>query len=250
MKLLVCIDDTDNLECNWGTGELANKLIEAIHSFGWGTSEPITRHQLFIHPDIPYTSHNSSMCFACDLKAEHIEDLIVYAGDFLEKESAEGSDPGLCVVIPERLTQPGWLISFGYAAKEQILTKDDAYMLADELGVHLSEHGGTGLGVIGALAGTGLRLSGNDGRVRGKIKTNYKDNIASVRELLDHTYIEMVKSIEDGYVLGDKEKVLLGDTVKGVLLNNKLVLLVNPITTSESEGLKWQTCSKQQLKAY
>ncbi len=48
-----------------------------------------------------------------------------------------------------------------------LLTKQEAYMLANTTGVHLSENGGTGDGIVGALAGTGLRLDGNDGRFRG-----------------------------------------------------------------------------------
>ena len=46
----------------------------------------------------------------------------------------------------------------------------DAYLLAEQFPeLSLSEHGGTGDGVIGALAGVGLRLSGSDGRIKGKI---------------------------------------------------------------------------------
>lgn len=250
MKVLVCIDDTDNLETEWGTGKLASLLAEAMEAKGWGSCEHVTRHQLLVHPDIPYTSHNSCMCFAADMKPDHINDFIGYAEDFLLKESAPGSDPGLCVAIPEKITQPGWLIAFGYSAKQQILTKEDAYMLAEELDIHLSEHGGTGQGVIGALAGTGLRLSGNDGRFRGKMKMDTKDGVVSVQEILTQTHVDLVRSLEDGYTLPEDEYVVLGDTVKSVLIGGKSVLLVNPLETQAPRGAKWQTCSKNQIKAY
>ena len=196
MKVLVCIDDTDNLETKRGTGELAALLAEAVEANGWGRCEPVTRHQLLVHPDIPYTSHNSCMCFAADMEPDHINDFVSFAEEFLHKESASGSDPGLCVAIPEKIAQPGSLIAFGHSAKRQVLTKEGAYLLAEQLGIHLSEHGGTGLGVIGALAGTGLRLSGNDGRFRGKMKIECENEVASVREIIVQTHVDLVKSFE------------------------------------------------------
>ena len=61
MEIYVAIDDTDSLEFG-ATGQSANELRRLIEDKGWGKSEAVTRHQLLLHPDIPYTSHNSSMC--------------------------------------------------------------------------------------------------------------------------------------------------------------------------------------------
>ena len=52
MKILVCIDDTDNLESR-GTGQLSQLFAEAIEKKGWGACTSISRHQLFVHEDIP-----------------------------------------------------------------------------------------------------------------------------------------------------------------------------------------------------
>ncbi len=52
MRVLVGIDDTDNLDSR-GTGELASELATAIDANGWGQSGFVSRHQLLIHPDIP-----------------------------------------------------------------------------------------------------------------------------------------------------------------------------------------------------
>lgn len=248
MQTLVCIDDTDNLDSR-GTGELASILAQAIEEKGWGKSFGVTRHQLFVHADIPYTSHNSSMCFVTELNEADLNRFIQYASDFLVRESAEGSDPGLCVLIPERLSQREQLIAFGRKAKEVVLTKQDAYNLAQHLGIHLSEHGGTGQGVIGALAGVALRLSGNDGRFKGKLKIKSETGIVSVSDILSQTSIEVVRSI-DGTVLEADDFVKLGDTVKAVLLEGRCVLLVTPTETVETEGVRWQTCTKQQVKNY
>ncbi|HBW35585.1 hypothetical protein [Desulfosporosinus sp. BICA1-9] len=248
MQVLVCIDDTDNLESR-GTGELASILAQVIEEQGWGKSFGVTRHQLLVHEDIPYTSHNSSMCFVAELKEDYLNRLIQFASDFLVHESAEGSDPGLCVLIPEKLSQREKLIMFGRKAKEVVLTKQDAYDLAKHMGIHLSEHGGTGQGVIGALAGVALRLSGTDGRFKGKLKIKSDAKIISVGEILSQTNVDAVKSL-DGMVLKEDDLVELGDTLKAILMEGKCVLPVTAIETSESEGVRWQTCTKQQVRKF
>lgn len=244
MRILVCIDDTDNLESR-GTGELASQLAQHLEVSGWGKSSYVTRHQLLIHPDIPYTSHNSSMAFFAEIEPACLDLFKTYAADFLTNESAEGSDPGLCVVDFSCLKSTDTLISFGPQAKKRVLTKEEAYGLAETLDIHLSEHGGTGQGVIGALAGAGLRLGGNDGRLKGQLKFDTTDGLLTVAQLLSHPSLDVVRS-EEGYSLLANESVRLQDKVKAVLLGGQSVLLVGP-----SAGLSgWQNLSRQQLKSY
>lgn len=250
MQALICIDDTDNIDIKRGTGQLASELAGQIAELGWGSCQAVTRHQLLVHPDVPYTSHNSAMCFAADIKPQHLEDIIRYGGEFLERERAVGSDPGLCVVIPERLTNPGWLIAYGFSAKQEVLNKDYAYSVAAELGVHLSEHGGTGDGVVGALAGTGLRLSGNDGRFRGKFYIAMPGESLTVADIYAKTYITRVRNKVDGRFLRPDEMVELGEVVKAVLIDREAVLLVNPLAAPGDRGAIWRTCSKEELKVY
>jgi hypothetical protein len=245
MKILVCIDDTDNIDSR-GTGELASMLAEALEEKGWGRAEPVTRHQMFVHPDIPYTSHNSSMCFAAEIAPEHMTAFVEFAKAFMVRESAEGSDPGLCVANLDILRDPEALIVFGRRAKRQIVTKEEAYSLAGRLGIHLSEHGGTGLGIIGSLAGIGLRMTGNDGRLRGKLKIESDTGIINVAGIKRQARIDVVKSLS-GQELDDTETVALGDHLKAVMLEGQSTLLV----FLSPEGIaKWQTCTKQHLRAY
>ena len=154
MQILISIDDTDNLESP-GTGALASRIAADLESNGWGKSSFVTRHQLLVHPDIPYTSHNSAMCFSAEIEADCLEQVISHSAGFLARESAAGSDPGLCIAVIDRLPESDELIRFGRSAKASVLTKESAYELARRVGIHLSEHGGTGQGVIGALAGAG-----------------------------------------------------------------------------------------------
>lgn len=249
MRVLVCIDDTDNFDSR-GTGELASLISQAVEDYGWGKCAPVTRHQLYLHPDIPYTSHNSAMCFSINLDKQYLDKLIDYASNFLAAESAEGSDPGLCIACVEQIKDRDLLLNFGQKAKREVLTKENAYNLANKLGIHLSEHGGTGQGIIGALAGVALRLTGNDGRVKGKLKIKTVNNQASVKDILAQTEIDLVRSL-DGIVLRNDEIVRINnDWVKAVLLDGKLVLPVFSSNMAVPDGVKWQICTKQQLKDF
>jgi len=246
MNILVCLDDTDNLESR-GTGELASLLAGALEAFGWGKSSFITRHQLLVHPDIPYTSHNSSMCFAARLESSCPPSRFIdYAGEFLERESASGSDPGLCVALPDLLPAPELVIDYGRSAKQRVLDKKSAYGLARNLGVHLSEHGGSGQGVVGALAGVGLRLGGNDGRLKGQLAIGVPGEIRSVDLLLEHPLVDMVRGL-DGTQPDAAAHVELGEKIKTVLLGGQSVLLLERSDTPE---VPWRTCSRRQLKDY
>lgn len=245
MEIYLSIDDTDNLE-SCGTGELASQIAAYIHQQGWGECSYVTRHQLFIHPDIPYTSHNSSMCFQALIEDHVLGDVIDYASDFLARESAEGSDPGLCVALPTTLRCVEEVIDFGQQAKKVVLTKAQAYALALRSGVHLSQHGGTGQGVIGALAGIGLRMGGQDGRLKGKIAfdTDPLDDGIDVASVLNHKWVSSVQN-EQGEVLSGDARIRLIDKVKIVQVEGQPVLLVQ-----RNEQGFWQNLSRQKLKVY
>ena len=58
MKLLICIDDTDNLD-SIGTGQLLENLCADLAARGLGRGGFVTRHQLLIHEEIEYTSGRS-----------------------------------------------------------------------------------------------------------------------------------------------------------------------------------------------
>ena len=248
MKILICIDDTDQLDTP-GTGHLAEALCHEIEQKRWGTCSAISRHQLYVHKDIPYTSHNSAMCFEASIRDDGLMPVIDLGGNFLRRNSAHGSDPGLCVVPFGRNLNTEKLTGFGLKAKRSVLTKTDAYELAKELDIHLSEHGGTGQGVVGALAGTGLRLGGNDGRFRGWYHLGRAGECLSVKALKSYGFIEAVKSEAGETLLDDACVFFGGDEQKTVWQDAKQVLLVNQ-TLNGSDRLKWTTLTKKQVKIY
>jgi hypothetical protein len=245
MHLLVCIDDTDDLD-SMGTGEVAELLAAGIVEHGWGAVGRVTRHQLLIHPDIAYTSHNSSMCFEAEIAPEALTELTRWAGEFLADHSVEAADPGLAIVGLESLRDPGALMAYGRAAKEKVFAKEDAYALAAQLGVHLSEHGGTGLGVIGALAGAGLKLTGSDGRFKGKFRLVGVDGVATVAAI-KHQDVDSVRTLE-GVVLGDDESVLVSDECKLVLLDGCAALMVKP--SEAGAAAPWIVVDRKALRSF
>ncbi|WP_076542149.1 DNA-binding protein [Shewanella sp. UCD-KL21] len=249
---LICIDDTDDI-CTKGTGEIAEEIAAKLNAkqpdgHSKNTASPfVTRHQLFVHPDIPYTSHNSAMCFQIesDLSLLQIKTICV---KHLKQESAAAADPGLAILDLAAEFDIKQLISFGQQAKVQVKTKQQAYELAESQGVDLSEHGGTGQGVIGAIAGIGLRLSGQDGRVKGQIKLGQQadgsDEIKlSVKQALALTGLQTVVSVT-GEELATDALLTLSGKIKAVYTQCQFALLV-----SYKNG-QWVNATKQQLKSY
>ncbi len=249
MKILVCIDDTDNLE-SIGTGRLSQIMADSIEESRWGSCSAISRHQLFVHDDIPYTSHNSAMCFSIDFSGT-FEKLKEFGADFLETKSAPGSDPGFCLANLDNGIDKKSLIGFGLRAKQEVLSKQEAYDLAKQAGVYLSEHGGAGDGVVGALAGIGLRLSGNDGRFRGWERFGETGTVTTVKTLCCKMNIDAVFTI-DGTILGPDIDIMLGaDKVKALMVNNSQVIIVAPVTSQKTSGcIHWRTLSKKEIKQY
>ena len=246
MDILVCIDDTDDIETR-GTGEIAEILARSLEEAGLARCGAVTRHQLLVHPDIAYTSHNSSMCFPASIDGGRLEEVVSLCRSSLVSESAPAADPGLCVVVTDRLARPQTLIDYGREAKARVIAKEEAYELAADLDLHLSEHGGTGIGVIGALAGAGLRLSGDDGRFRGKFRIpGDDDGVASVREIKT-SGVDEVRVI-DGATLADDDRVLVDGECKLVLLGGRGVLLVRP--ADGTAPAPWTVVDRRSLKAY
>jgi hypothetical protein len=252
VEILVSIDDTDDIDSR-GTGDVAELLAAGLVEGGLaGRCGRVTRHQLLVHPDIAYTSHNSSMCFPAEVDPGALDAAIVWCRRTLAAESVEAADPGLCVAVPGRLTDAEALVAFGRSAKERVFTKEDAYAVASAVGAHLSEHGGTGLGVIGALAGAGLRLSGEDGRFKGKLRIPADGGVLAVGGIKEHG-VDRVAPYVDGVVdqgsLGDDALVDVGATeAKLVLLGGEAVLLVAP--GGEPARAPWALVDRRALRAF
>jgi len=162
MRWFVGMDDTDVVGAPQGTGKVARFFGGALPE-GWRCLG-VVRQQLLVDPRIPYTSHNSAACVVLEGEGEKEkpgELLATLGAAHLGAFALPGSDPGLCVA-PEGHPALKLLGDFGERALREVLSQDDAREAARE--VHLSAHGGTGDGIIGAAAAVGLTAAGWRGR--------------------------------------------------------------------------------------
>lgn len=170
MKITVYIgiDDTD-IPGSRGTGKLAHDIGKALGKY---RAYAITRHQLFVHPSIAFTSHNSNAVVHVDASGvEACREIFEIAKGVMQEQFLEGSDPGLAVADAGQIIPP--LIVMGQDAKIKILDQNQVRTLAKNLGILLEGLGGTEDGVIGAMAGLGLAVTNDDGRylLRGNLRT-------------------------------------------------------------------------------
>lgn len=160
MRVYIGFDDTDVVNSDFGTGKVARRYGKAVPEGCkiWG----VVRQQLLVDPAIPYTSHNSAACAVVDCPdASYIDALKSAAIAHIESMSVPGSDPGLCLVA-EGDQALAALETFGVLCTARVVSQRDALEAAGS--AHLSGHGGTNDGIIGAAAAVGLTASGWSGR--------------------------------------------------------------------------------------
>jgi hypothetical protein len=161
MKFYLGFDDTDSLDSDYGTGKVArwfaNDLPDGCRLWG------VVRQQLLVDDAIPYTSHNSAACLVIESSrnGDLLRELTDRAVSHLERHAASGSDPGLCLATEGSLGLAG-LMEFGLSCTRRVVTQEDA--LRASPGIHVSGHGGSNDGIIGAAAAVGLTAAGWYGR--------------------------------------------------------------------------------------
>lgn len=253
VDLLIGIDDTDN-PYTPGTGRRARALLGELQAAALGVPAGATRHQLLLDDRIPYTSHNSSACLAwrsADGDPHAVRTAVIeLTARFLERVCPADADPGLAVAIPADLGKAvPLLVEFGHRAKREVLRPNQPRELATTLGVHLSGHGGTGDGVIGALAAIGLHLSGNDGLFI---------TLPGIRDLPNEAAIDTVRALapidlaRDGMDRrpGPGEVIELGDWVRPVLLDGLAVLLLESPRHQPNGSRVWRTAPRAVVNQY
>jgi hypothetical protein len=221
MTILVSIDDTDNLNSR-GTGRLARAIANTL-----AAEYPIygvTRHQLYVHPDIPYTSHNSCAVIHVEtIRNADIDRIFAAAQQEMLADFVEGSDPGVAVAHSDQVASP--LIAFGNDAKCTVLTQEKARTLAKKFNIRLKGLGGTEDGVIGAMAGLGLAVNLNDGRFLQRKHIRDVMGPATVQQLLTAGVDEVCmldgRTVTSGMVMIDERK-----SPKACPVNGRTVLFV------------------------
>lgn len=251
--LLIGIDDTDNVSSH-GTGFLVQHLIHVLEDAGEGRCLGATRHQLLVHPSIPYTSHNSSACISwCSRGSPDTARITALCARVLEEESAAGSDPGLVVARRSVWSSPEvrqGLIGFGRRAQREVVESSSAWRLAETSAVHASVHGGDGGGVIGALAAVGLHASGSDGFFL------WMPGIRDIEGQRTYAEVRAAIPIDRARDLGGREPadgdaIELGDWVRPVWRGGEAILLLQPHTAGWSTGPRqaaWRSATREVVR--
>lgn len=222
MQLLIAIDDTDNEE-SMGTGKLSGMLAEELEQKGLMSRTSVTRHQLLVHPDIPYTSHNSCACIEGVTTNHNMTQIADRAKSFLVENFHQGANPGLCV--RDREAVPAVLRLFGRRAQREVLSIEETRELAGKLEITVWWQGETGQGCIGAMAGVGLRSTGEDGRFIGLSGIREIKGRVSVGEVLGSSAIQQVLD-DKGGSLQAHEIIDTRDWVRPSLHHGQAVLFV------------------------
>lgn len=220
MTVLLALDDTDMPDTP-GTGRLAREIAAAVPA-RYPVSG-ITRHQLLVDPAIPYTSHNSSAVIHVEAEPSAIEDLGGVARDLVLERHAPGSDPGIAVADGDAVSPA--VVAFGQDAKRCVLTQEHALRLGRNAGLLLEALGGSGGGVIGALAGIGLAATRSDGRYL---------ELGSIRSLGGETTVEAalaagiagVATLDGRAVTGGRLVCERGKGPKPAVVQGRAVLFV------------------------
>lgn len=221
------VDDTDIIGSP-GTGKIARGLAQHLVDLGLAVSLGVSRHQLLVDSRVKYTSHNSSKGLQLRTDKRPTE-LYGPSMSYLESHYQPGSDPGLCICAENQITED--VLAFGQRAVTTLLTREEALELASRNRIFLKELGGSGDGIIGALAAVGLRASGNDGRLVDLRGVRDIRGVLSVAELKRRTDIEAVQDTQ-GKTLADAELIDSLDWIRPSLVGGRVVLKVRAAETS------------------
>ncbi|MFP4128653.1 MAG: hypothetical protein ACLFSF_06405 [Desulfonatronovibrio sp.] len=240
MRYYLGLDDTDTLGAPYGTGKIARWFESALPNgcrlLG------VVRQQLLVHEDVPYTSHNSSACLIIEAEnGKFGSQLIDAAMVHLREYALKGSDPGLCFV-EETQNSLSLLIEYGRQCTQQVVSRSKALSLAKRAGIHLSAHGGTGDGIIGAMAAVGLTIWGWSGRYIEFGDLRSLPDVLTVSMLQENGI--MVTSIDrDALLPAENDVVYTHGWCRPRLLGGKPVLLVR----NQSQGV-WYSLGRKRCK--
>jgi hypothetical protein len=245
MRYLIGIDDTDNLESR-GTGYRARCMGAELAAANLARIDGVSRHQLLVHPDIPYTSHNSSLCLDARVPDGGYDEVVDFCREFLLRESAEGSDAGLCIAAFDAADAK--VQDFGRRAKEIILDQAEAARVAGDAKIHLEGLTGDHGGVIGALAGVGLRVTGRDGRFVWLDGAREISGAMQAAELLQQTGIEEIRDRE-GRPVAPEAMIFIDSWARAVLIEGRAVLLVEQRGTDDAAN-DWQLLPREEIRRF
>jgi hypothetical protein len=231
--IYVGLDDTDMPDTP-GTNKLAMYLADLLaddYHTQW-----IVRHQMLVDSRVPCTRMNGSVSLALESRSsESLETLAERIRHVMFDWCPVGSDPGLCLATSVAPAVQQW----GKRAQAELLEQSEALQIAREHGVILEPLGGTGGGVIGALAAVGLLSTGNSGRIVrcGRVSSQAFDVTGrlDVQDVLARG-VDRVVRVDNAQPV-ESGTIVLGKKLRPNLRCGQVVLYVLP---SDSTAAVWQ----------
>lgn len=221
--IYVGIDDTDIVGTP-GTNQLARLILKRLGPLASGAV--ICRHQLFFDPRVPYTSKNGSASIQLPAADESGHAALIESIRAVMKEwFVEGSDPGLAVASASTRD----MIAFALRVKSEVVTQEEARAVASRAGCHLESLGGTGQGIIGALAAIALAAGGEDGRVVHLDSWPWPDEFAGLQpvEAVRARGVVEIRELASGLPFGGPA-VDVGKHLRPNWRGGRVVVLVEP----------------------
>ena len=223
-SILLGLDDTDMLH-QGGTGRLSRELARLLVDETGAALLGVSRHPLLQDPRVPCTRKNQASCIALRLRDEAIGPIAAWLREEVRRRAVPGSDPGICVATRRQVTPA--IVGWGERVKRDLVRQAEALALAAREGLILEPLGGTGDGVIGALAAVGLRAAGNDGRLTMLGRIRELDGVQTVSALLAAGPIARVCD-RAGTPLPPEATVETAGKVRPWLQEGEPVLMVEP----------------------
>jgi hypothetical protein len=226
--IYVGIDDTDTLETP-GTNKLAMHLAGLLHDefeTRW-----IVRHQLLEDPRVPCTYRNGCVSLLLAPRGRmDVDGLIGRLRRVIVAWCPAGSDPGLCVTRDVSREITAW----GRRVQSELVTQAAAAALAHAHGVYLEPLGGTGDGIVGALAAVGLLATSDSGRVvyRRRPEAFELSGVHSV-EAIRAAGVDEIVSLSGSAPI-EQGTVDLGKRLRPNLRAGRVVLYVAPASDGEA----------------
>lgn len=240
--VLLGIDDTDDVNSR-GTGFQARRLGTSLEAAGLAGLRAVTRHQLPKHPQINYTSQNSSVCLTLSTDGTSLQELLQFVIDDLLQHSASGANPGLAIM--ERVEPNAELLAFALTAKQEVVTLSAARQAARRGGVQAQRVGGSGVGLIGALAAVGLHSGGSDGRFVWLPHIRSLSGVHPVADLKSTLGVEI--QTPGGEPVPRSAELELSDWIRPILRGGRAILLAEPEDPNEPN--QWRLVDKSRVKA-
>ncbi len=203
----------------------------------WG----VVRQQLLVRPEIPYTSHNSAACVVLETSPDvDAKEIVHRAVQHIETGSLDGSDPGVCIAAETTPALPR-LTELGLACTRRLVTQKEAMRAAGT--AHLSGHGGTNDGIIGAAGSVGLTAAGWHGRfIEYGTLRDFPEEV-HVSDLMARN-IQVMSIDRDAKVPSPHDQILTRRWVRPRLIAGAPVLMVQPL----GEGV-WENIGRKRRKS-